>query len=228
MRLIAELTASRSRVGLCSTRGTWLNAITPTFTCLGTWERKRKAARLAAVRRFGATSVAVIEPDTSVASMIDARSTGTATVRSAWRRPRSAPPWRTRSPRVARGGASAAASARCSAAARGSRTTPRRRCDCAPSACTGARGPAWPAARGGRAARRSSRRLRAGAELHVELLRQAAALDPQRHRVAGLLHRDRTGQVGRVLDLLAVDRLDHVVLLEARFVGRPGGGDGLD
>src|SRR3954451_3331597 len=82
MRLIAELTAARSRVGLCSTRGTWLNAITPTFTCLGTWERKRKAARLAAVRRFGATYVAVIEPDTSVASMIEARSTGTATVRS--------------------------------------------------------------------------------------------------------------------------------------------------
>jgi hypothetical protein len=36
---------------------------------------------LAAARRLGRTSVAVIEPDTSVASITEACSTGTATVR---------------------------------------------------------------------------------------------------------------------------------------------------
>src|SRR3954470_18284307 len=81
MREMAVLTAWRSWVGLCSTWGIWLNAMTPTFTCFGTVERNWKPARLAADRRFGWTSVAVIEPETSVARMIDARSTGTATVR---------------------------------------------------------------------------------------------------------------------------------------------------
>src|SRR5439155_6415116 len=53
MRVIAALTAWRSSVGLCSTLGTWLNAITPTFTCLGTVARNWNPARLAAVRRLG-------------------------------------------------------------------------------------------------------------------------------------------------------------------------------
>ena len=58
-----------------------LNAITPTFTLVGTSCTKRRAAAFAAASLVGLTSVAVIDPDTSVASMIDACSTGTATVR---------------------------------------------------------------------------------------------------------------------------------------------------
>ena len=79
--LSAAPTAARSVVGLWSRRGRWLKASTPTFTRAGTASTKRRAARLAATRRLGFTSVAVIEPDTSVASTIEARSTGTATVR---------------------------------------------------------------------------------------------------------------------------------------------------
>jgi hypothetical protein len=57
-----------------------LSAITPTLTVLGTLATKRLAAARAAARRVGRTSVACIEPLTSVTSMIDARSTGTAIV----------------------------------------------------------------------------------------------------------------------------------------------------
>ena len=67
--------------GDCSTRGLLLNAMTPTLTVLGTLSTKRLAR--GARRRPGGwarTSVACIEPLTSVTSMIDARSTGTATV----------------------------------------------------------------------------------------------------------------------------------------------------
>src|SRR5512132_2774828 len=76
----AALTATRSFVGDASTRGLLLSAITPTLTLLGTLDTKRLAAARAAARRVGLTSVASIEPLTSVTSMIDARSTGTATV----------------------------------------------------------------------------------------------------------------------------------------------------
>ena len=72
--------ATRSRVGEASTRGLLLSAMTPTLTVLGTLATKRLAAVRAATRRVGRTSVACIEPLTSVMSMIDARSTGTATV----------------------------------------------------------------------------------------------------------------------------------------------------
>jgi hypothetical protein len=58
-----------------------LNASIPTLTCLGTLSMKRLAARRAATSRLGRTSVASIEPETSVTSMIWACSTGTATVR---------------------------------------------------------------------------------------------------------------------------------------------------
>src|SRR5215218_151356 len=57
-----------------------LSAITPTLTVLGTSATKRLPAARAAARRVGRTSVACIEPLTSVTSTIDARSTGTATV----------------------------------------------------------------------------------------------------------------------------------------------------
>src|SRR6185503_13229880 len=80
-RLSAVSMSARSGVGLCSTRGRPLNAMTPMLTPRGTPLTKLRAARRAATRREGLTSVASIDPDTSVASMIAARSTGTATVR---------------------------------------------------------------------------------------------------------------------------------------------------
>ena len=57
-----------------------LNTTPPTLTRLGTLSRNASPATRAALSRDGATSVAVIEPDTSVTSMIEARSSGTATV----------------------------------------------------------------------------------------------------------------------------------------------------
>ena len=62
----------RSVVGDCSRTGDWLNAITPTDSEAGTLPANVPAARAAASRRLGATSLAAIELDTSVASMIDA------------------------------------------------------------------------------------------------------------------------------------------------------------
>src|SRR4051812_26072207 len=50
---IAVRAASRSVVGLASTVGVWLKAITPTFTRAGTLSRNARAACLAATRRFG-------------------------------------------------------------------------------------------------------------------------------------------------------------------------------
>ena len=55
-------------------------ATAPTRTWEGSWLRKVRAARCAADRRSGSTSVADIEREWSVTSMIEARSTGTATV----------------------------------------------------------------------------------------------------------------------------------------------------
>src|SRR3954451_9055545 len=75
---IALRAASRSVVGGARIVGVSLKAITPTFPRAGTLSRNARAACLAAMSRFGCTSVAVIEPETSVASMIDARSTGVA------------------------------------------------------------------------------------------------------------------------------------------------------
>ena len=59
-----------------------LNSSSPTRTESGTFVRNRFAAFSAAARRVGATSVAAIEPLVSLASMIDAVSIGTATVRA--------------------------------------------------------------------------------------------------------------------------------------------------
>ena len=78
--LIASAIAARSRVGDWRMLGRVLKAITPTLTCLGTRATKLRAARWAATRRLGATSLASIDPLTSVARRIEARSTGTATV----------------------------------------------------------------------------------------------------------------------------------------------------
>ena len=68
-------------VGDCSRTGRRANSIWPTSTVPGAPATKRLAARCAALSRDGFTSVAIIELLTSLASMIAARSTGTATVR---------------------------------------------------------------------------------------------------------------------------------------------------
>src|SRR5438067_2124152 len=81
MLSIAAWTAAWSRVGLWSTVAVWLNARTPIPIRAGTPRTNRWAASLAAASRLGLTSVAVIDPDTSVASITEACSTGTATVR---------------------------------------------------------------------------------------------------------------------------------------------------
>jgi hypothetical protein len=78
---IASRASSRSVDGDARIVGVWLNAITPTFTRAGTLSRNARAACLAATSRLGFTSVACIEPETSVASRIDARSIGSAIVR---------------------------------------------------------------------------------------------------------------------------------------------------
>src|SRR3954452_18284129 len=77
---IASRATSRAVVGVASTVGVLLNAMTPTITFFGTLSRHARPACLAATRRFGVTSVAVMEPETSVASMIDAFSIGVAIV----------------------------------------------------------------------------------------------------------------------------------------------------
>jgi hypothetical protein len=75
-------TWARSCVGRTTVCGPSAYATRPVCSWSGTRSRKRVAAALAAVRRSGATSVAFIEPDVSVTSITDARSTGTATVAS--------------------------------------------------------------------------------------------------------------------------------------------------
>src|SRR3954454_11654306 len=54
--------------------------MTPTCTAPGTWPRNVRAALRAASRRVGCTSVACMEPEVSMMSITEARSTGTATV----------------------------------------------------------------------------------------------------------------------------------------------------
>jgi len=70
----------RSVVGDCSRTGDWLNAITPTESEAGTLAANDPAARAAALRRLGDTSLAAIELETSVASMIEAWRTDSATL----------------------------------------------------------------------------------------------------------------------------------------------------
>jgi hypothetical protein len=69
-----------SALGACTASGVSENATTPTRILLGRLSRKLRAARWAAARRLGLTSVAFIEPEWSVTSMIEARCTATATV----------------------------------------------------------------------------------------------------------------------------------------------------
>jgi hypothetical protein len=59
-----------------------LNATAPTFTRAGTRSRKRSAALVTAAHRLGATSVARIDPERSVARTTVACSAGTAIVAS--------------------------------------------------------------------------------------------------------------------------------------------------
>ncbi len=75
-------TAAWSRVGLWRTVGSWLKAIAPTRTSVGTASRNVPAALRAATSRLGATSFASMEPERSVATTTVACSTGTASVRS--------------------------------------------------------------------------------------------------------------------------------------------------
>ena len=76
----ADATASWSRVGLASTVGSWLKAIAPMRTSFGTASTNFSAALRAATRRLGATSLASIEPERSVATTTVACSTATARV----------------------------------------------------------------------------------------------------------------------------------------------------
>ena len=66
----ASLTWVRSVVGLTSSRAAWSKVTSPSRTCLGILPTNCLAALRAAVMRSGLTSVAVIDPDVSVASMI--------------------------------------------------------------------------------------------------------------------------------------------------------------
>ena len=58
-------------------RGAVENATSPTFTPAGRWSTNSLAACWAAASRDGDTSVAIIEPDTSIVRMIVASSRGT-------------------------------------------------------------------------------------------------------------------------------------------------------
>jgi hypothetical protein len=76
----AERTGSRSSVGSTTAFVCEENPTKPTSSFLGALSRNDWAADCAAARRDGSTSVADIEPDSSVTSITEAFSTGTATV----------------------------------------------------------------------------------------------------------------------------------------------------
>ena len=61
---------SRSSVGSTSTATLPLKEISPTSTSSSTWSTNSRAASLAASSRVGATSVAIIDSDTSNSSMM--------------------------------------------------------------------------------------------------------------------------------------------------------------
>ncbi len=67
----------RSVVGLTSVTGSEAKATTPTRTFSGSWSMNERAEALAASSRVGDTSVARIEPDTSMVRMTVASSRGT-------------------------------------------------------------------------------------------------------------------------------------------------------
>ena len=76
----ASRRAARSVVGSWTTSVRWSNTIPPTRTFAGTRARNASPAARAAASREGATSVACIEPEWSIASTIAACSAGTACV----------------------------------------------------------------------------------------------------------------------------------------------------
>ncbi len=67
---MASLTCPRASVGGTSTVTEPLNDNNPTSTSGATWATKSVAARWAAAKRLGGTSVASIDNDTSKATMI--------------------------------------------------------------------------------------------------------------------------------------------------------------
>src|SRR5918999_5951162 len=76
---IAAITATRSADGAATTLAAPAKLTTPTLNRTGRFRMNVRAADLAASKRLGATSVAFIDNDTSIATMIGARSRGTFT-----------------------------------------------------------------------------------------------------------------------------------------------------
>src|SRR3954466_2857485 len=124
-------------------------------------------------------------------------------------------------PGTARAVASPAAAGPPTAAAPGRRTPRRRRAAGARRASTAGRAAGPRRAPAVPVAPRSSRVLRSRAERRVDVLAQAVALDVDLDLVARLLRVDDARQLGGVVHRLAVDALDHVVVLEAGLVGGP-------
>ena len=63
-------------------RTRWLKVTVPTRSSSGTWSTKSSAALRAAASRVGSTSRASMDPEMSVASITEARESGTETVAS--------------------------------------------------------------------------------------------------------------------------------------------------
>ncbi len=80
-RSSAPRTAVRSVDGAARCSAKSENVTRPRRNVSGSWSASRSAARTAAVRRFGSTSVAFIEPETSVTIITVAARSGAATVR---------------------------------------------------------------------------------------------------------------------------------------------------
>src|SRR3954447_5129168 len=243
-RLSAVSMSSRAGVGLWSTRGRPLKAMIPMLTPRGTPLMNCRAARRAATRRDGLTSVASIDPETSVASMIDARSTGTATVfcglaaatistasaraKAAMGACRRQPGRRGATDASNAGAANAVAARRRSRCARTYMTTTTGIRISAASTSGAPKLIASAPARGPRRPRSScdalSRALpRAPAELDVERDGLAVAQDLDRHDVAGRLALDAGGHVRRAVHAPAVDADDDVARLHARGAGGAAG-----
>jgi hypothetical protein len=77
----ARRTTSRSSVGGVRTSAAVENRTTPILTFSGTSSTKVRAAAWAASKRFGATSVAIIDSEVSMVRTTEASSVGTSTVR---------------------------------------------------------------------------------------------------------------------------------------------------
>ena len=79
----------RSVVGVTRVTGSLANATIPTRTSSGSWSMNERAATRAASSRVGDTSVAFIDPDTSIVRMMVASSRGTGTIKVGRARPMS-------------------------------------------------------------------------------------------------------------------------------------------